>query len=54
MILPKMIEEVISNFEDLNVPHDTVFEELKNNSSEKSFVLALYMLGFKTYLGFDK
>ena len=54
MILPQMIEEVISNFEDLNIPRDTVFEELKNNSAEKSFALALYMLGFKTYLGFEK
>lgn len=54
MILPQMIEKVISEFENLNIPHDTVFEELQNNSAEKSFVLALYMLGFKTYLGFDK
>lgn len=54
MILPQMIEEVILNFENLNVPHDTVFGELKNNSAENSFALALYMLGFKTYLGFDK
>ena len=52
MILPKMIEEVISNSESLNIPHDTVFDELKSNSAEKSFALALYMLGFKTYLGF--
>ena len=54
MILPQMIEEVISNFQDLNIPRDMVFEELKNNSAEKSFALALYMLGFKTYLGFEK
>lgn len=50
MILPKKIEEVISDFKDLNIPHDTVFAELKNNSST-NFELALYMLGFKTYLG---
>lgn len=54
MILPQVIEEVILNFENLNIPQDTVFEELKNNSAENSFELALYMLGFKTYLGFDK
>lgn len=54
MILPRMIEEVILNFEDLNIPRDTVFDELKSNSAEKSFELALYMLGFKSYLGFDK
>ena len=52
MILPQMIEQVISDFENLKIPRDTVFEELKNNSAEKSFELALYMLGFKNYLGF--
>ena len=52
MILPRMIEEVISDFENLKIPRDTVFEELKNNSAEKSFELALYMLGFNSYLGF--
>ena len=51
MILPKLIEEVISDFESLTVPRDTVFEEL---SAANSFELALYMLGFKTYLGFPK
>ena len=52
MILPKMIEEVISNFDDLAIPRDTVFEELRTNFSEKSFELALYMLGFRGYIGF--
>ena len=52
MILPKMIESVISDFENLKIPNDTVFDELKNNSAKKSFELALYMLGFKSYLGF--
>ena len=52
MFLPKMIESVISDFENLKIPNDTVFEELKNNSATKSFELALYMLGFKSYLGF--
>lgn len=54
MVLPQIIEEVISDFENLNLPCDTVFDELKNISAEKTFALALYMLGFKTYLGFDK
>ena len=52
MILPRMIEDVISEFENLKIPSDTVFEELKNNSAEKSFEIALYMLGFDSYLGF--
>ena len=54
MILPKKIEELLTDFKNLEIPNDTVFEELKNNSSGKSFELALYMLGFKSYLGFDK
>ena len=33
MILPKMISEVISEFEELEIPRDTVFEELQGNSS---------------------
>lgn len=51
MILPSMIEEVIQTRENLTVPKDTVFEELKSTSTS-SFELALYMLGFKNYLGF--
>ena len=54
MILPKMIDEVISDFENLTVPKDTVFEELSRQASVNSFELALYMLGFKTYLGFNQ
>lgn len=53
MILPEMISEVISDFEELKIPQDTVFEELKNNSST-NFEMALYMLGFKNYLGFNE
>lgn len=51
MILPTIIEEVIRDFENLTVPHDTVYEEL---ASANSFELALYMLGFGTYLGFSE
>lgn len=53
MILPKKIEEIISDFENFEIPRDTVFEELKNNSTI-NFELALYMLGFKSYIGFNK
>lgn len=51
IILPSMIEEVIHTRENLTVPKDTVFEELKATPTN-SFELALYMLGFKNYLGF--
>ncbi len=54
MILPKIIAEVISDFENLTVPKDIVFSELSRQASANSFELALYMLGFKTYLGFSK
>lgn len=54
MILPKKIAELLSDFESLEIPNDTVFDELKNNSAGKSFELALYMLGFKSYIGFDR
>ncbi|MBQ6976278.1 MAG: Eco47II family restriction endonuclease [Selenomonadaceae bacterium] len=53
MILPSKIEEVLHSGYNLNIPNDTVFEELKNNSAADSFELALYMLGFKNYLGFQ-
>ena len=52
MTLPKTIKEVTSGVTELKIPKDTVIDELKNNSSFNSFELALYMLGFETYLGF--
>lgn len=54
MELPTAVEEVINTFDNLNVPNDTVFNELKDYSHDKSFELALYMLGFNSYLGFKK
>lgn len=54
MILPSVIQEVIATSEDITVPHDTVIEELKQIAEKKggSFALALYMLGFESYIGF--
>ena len=54
MVLPSVIQEVVSKSDNLVIPHDTVIEELKQISKEKniSFVLALYMLGFESYIGF--
>lgn len=56
--LPTIIEKVLKSSTESLSPKDTVYEELvdfaekngKDNSS--SFVLALYMLGFSSYLGF--
>lgn len=60
MILPSVIEEVVTNSEDVNIPHDTVMEELKgyancfgDKNSNLAIAMAIYMLGFNTYLGFD-
>ena len=49
-----MIQEVIANAENITVPHDTVIEELQRMADAKngSFALALYMLGFESYIGF--
>lgn len=54
MILPSVIQEVVDDSENMNIPHDTVLEELKHIAEMKngSFAMALYMLGFKSYAGF--
>lgn len=54
MVLPSVIQEVISDSENIIVPHDTVIEELQQIADDKggSFALALYMLGFESYIGF--
>ena len=53
MALPTAIDEVIKHSEAVRVPNDTVFDELQRRA-DGSFTLALYMLGFETYLGFNK
>lgn len=55
MVLPSIIESVISSANIVAVPKDTVLEELNNRAKNNnhSFILALYMLGFNSYLGFD-
>ncbi len=53
MALPSVIEEVVSNSDNISVPKDTVMEELITMEKNLgSFTLALYMLGFESYLGF--
>ncbi len=60
MALPGVINEVIDEEESVNVPHDTVIDELKNlakmfknTEEELSMAMAVYMLGFSTYDGFS-
>lgn len=59
LTLPDVIAEVVKNSTTIQVPHDTVLEELKNKADhlkmptqELSFLMALYLLGFPTYNGF--
>ena len=54
MVLPSVIENVIGNSDSISLPKDTVVDELNKIAEQKngSFVLALYMLGFGTYIGF--
>jgi hypothetical protein len=56
MLLPEIIEKVLSSSTDVSAPEDLVFEELleASNNENISFVLAIYMLGFEGYMGFRK
>ncbi|MEG2139830.1 MAG: Eco47II family restriction endonuclease [Bilophila sp.] len=60
MVLPDIIRNVVTHSASSLVPHDTVLEELKTIAKEKpfstqeiSFIMAVYLLGFHSYLGFD-
>ena len=61
MVLPSVIEKVIKEGgEDVKVPHDSVFQELKNiaekigeSKEDLSMAMAVYLLGFSTYNGFS-
>lgn len=52
--LPDTLEEVIADLNAAPVPYDTVYDELTEISQKSggSFVDALYLLGFSSYLGF--
>ena len=59
MVLPSIINKSVEELGREIVPKDTVVEELNQisqqfscNSKELSTVMAIYMLGFKSYLGF--
>ncbi len=62
MILPKIIEKVIvEGGDDVKVPHDSVLAELKKvaektneSDADIAMAMAIYLLGFSTYKGFDK
>lgn len=61
MSLPTIIENVVNSAEDVNVPHDTVIDELQNIADQVendpgtlSMAMAIYMLGFSSYNGFKE
>lgn len=60
MILPEVIGRVVKQESSVQVPHDTVLQELKNiadmsgrESEDMAMSVAVYMLGFHSYLGFS-
>lgn len=60
MALPSVIERVVSQDGTVQIPHDTVLQELKNiaamtgrETEDMAMAVAVYMLGFNSYLGFS-
>lgn len=61
MVLPDVINSVVNAEGTVVVPKDTVIEELRNVASlyadkteNLAMAMAVYMLGFNSYLGFNK
>ncbi len=59
MKLPEVIENVVKNESETAVPHDTVIDELRkvaalypDQPEDLAMAMAVYMLGFNTYMGF--
>lgn len=55
LVLPEVIEKVIAD-STIQIPNDTVFQELRAIADRKhvSMAMAVYMLGFSEYIGFDE
>ncbi|MBQ3179908.1 MAG: Eco47II family restriction endonuclease [Firmicutes bacterium] len=54
IVLPQVIESVVADT-DIQIPNDTVMQELQDiaASHEISIAMAVYMLGFSSYNGFN-
>lgn len=59
-VLPKVVKEVIDEEDELKVPADKVYEEIKevadgfeDTSENMGMILSMYMLGFSSYNEFD-
>lgn len=60
MVLPEIINSVVNEEGSVSVPRDTVVQELKNvavlyaeQTEDLAMAMAVYMLGFNTYIGFS-
>ncbi len=60
MVLPEIINSVVNEEGSVSVPRDTVVQELKNvavlyaeQAEDLAMAMAVYMLGFNTYIGFS-
>lgn len=60
-ILPETIKDVVDNNHELHTPNDVAIDELRNVAmntvgtvDDFSMAVAVYLLGFSTYNGFDK
>lgn len=61
MVLPGVIKKVVDESEDVKVPNDTVIRELRAlsvqtaaNDEDLAMAIAVYWLGFNSYLGFSE
>ena len=61
MVLPGVISKVVSSDKNIEIPHDTVINQLRKIASrleiqneELAMSMAVYMLGFSTYKGFEQ
>lgn len=61
LVLPQIIKKVVDESKDIKTPQDTVMDELRSmamkmtcKEDELSIAMAVYMLGFSTYYGFNQ
>lgn len=61
LILPRVIQDCVTDLADTVVPNDTVLREIQqsvvhddNLSDEQAFAVAIYLLGFSSYQGFNR
>ncbi len=54
-VLPKTIKEIVNSSKSIDVPDDTVYQELLNSvqNDADALAMAIYMLGFSSYNGFS-